>query len=94
MKCYITSRLSLTFTVFIKVSNLINFQFYMFFNFNSQYLLLNVQKEINSLISKMSNIYLEVTIEKKRGTQNFDFVSLKSSFPGQFLGSTNSLRYH
>ena len=32
----------------------------------------------------MSNIYLEVTIEKKRGTQNFDFVSLKSSFPGQF----------
>ena len=42
----------------------------------------------------MSNIHLKVTIEKKRRTQNFDFISLKSSSPGQFLGSSNSGRYH
>ena len=35
----------------------------------------------------MSNIYLKVAFEKKRPTQNFDF-------PGQFLGSSNSRRYH
>ena len=34
----------------------------------------------------MSNIYLKVTIEKKWRTQNFDFLSLKSLFLGQFLG--------
>ena len=39
----------------------------------------------------MSNIYLEVTIEK---TQNFDFLSLESSSQGQLLGSSNSLKYH
>ena len=37
------------------------------------------------LSNGMSNIYLEVTIEKKSHTQNFDFLSLKSSSPGQFL---------
>ena len=42
-------------------------------------------KELNSLISKgMSNIYLKNTIEKKWCTHNFDFLSLKSSSPGQF----------
>ena len=52
-------------------------------------------KEINRLISKtMSNIYLKVTIEKKWRTQNFDPLNLKSSSPGQFLGSSNSCRYH
>ena len=40
----------------------------------------------------MSNIFLEVTIEKKWRTQNFDFLSLKYSSPGQFLGSSNSHR--
>ena len=45
-------------------------------------------KEINRLLSKgMSNIYLKLTIEKKLRTQNFDFLSLKSSPPGQFLGA-------
>ena len=42
----------------------------------------------------MPNIYLEVTIEKKWGTQNFDFLNLRSSSPGQFLGNSNSCRYH
>ena len=42
----------------------------------------------------MSNIYLKVTIEKKWRTQNFDFISSKSSSPGQFLGSSNSSRYY
>ena len=42
----------------------------------------------------MSNIYLKVTIEKKWHSPNFDFKSLKSSSPGQFLGSPNALRYH
>ena len=34
----------------------------------------------------MWDIYLEVTIDKKWYTQNFDFLSLKSSLPGQFWG--------
>ena len=54
-----------------------------------------LRKEINTLLSKgMSNIYLKVTVEKKWRTQSFDFLSLKSSPPGQFLGSSNPLRYH
>ena len=52
-------------------------------------------KEINWLISKgMSNIYLKVTIEKKRCSQNFDFLSLKNVSPGQFLGFSNLCRHH
>ena len=44
-------------------------------------------KELNRLLSKgMPNIYLKVTIEKKRRTQNFDFLSLKSSSSGPFFG--------
>ena len=55
----------------------------------------NSIKEINRLIGKgMSNIYLEVTMEKKWGTQNFYFLSLKSLSPGKFLGSSNSRWYH
>ena len=59
-------------------------------------------KEINRLLKEtsrllvkgMSNIYLKVTIEKKGCTQNFSSLSLKCSSPGQFLGSSNSCRYH
>ena len=52
-------------------------------------------KEINRLISKeISNIYLTVTTEKNRRSQNFTFLSLRNSSPGQFLGSSNSRRYH
>ena len=52
-------------------------------------------KERNRLLSKgISNIYLKITIEKKRRTQNFDSLSLKSSSSGQFLGRPNSHRYH
>ena len=51
-------------------------------------------KETNRLLSTgMSNIYLKVTIEKKWPTQNFDFLSLKSSSSGQLLGSSNWRRY-
>ena len=43
-------------------------------------------KIINKLIGKrMSNIYLKVTIEKNWLSQNFDFLSLKNSSPGQFF---------
>ena len=43
-------------------------------------------KGINRLISKgMSNIYLELVIEKNRFSQNFDFLSLKNLSPNQFL---------
>ena len=42
----------------------------------------------------MSNIYLKVTIEKNRPTQNLNSWSLKSSSSGQFLGNSNSHRYH
>ena len=46
-----------------------------------------LRKEMNRLISKgTSNIYLNVTIEKKWFTQNLDFKSIKRSSPGQFLG--------
>ena len=52
-------------------------------------------KETNSLISKgMSNINLKVTIEKDCYSQNFDFLSLKNLSAGQFLGCSNSHRYH
>ena len=51
--------------------------------------------EINKLISKgMSNIYWKVTIEKNWRSQNFDFLSLKNSSPGQFLESSDSCKYH
>ena len=42
----------------------------------------------------MSNINLKVIIEKNWSSQNFDFLSLKYSPPCQFLGSSNSRRYH
>ena len=46
-------------------------------------------KEINLLISKgILNIHLKVTIEKNWRSQNFDFVSWKKSFPGQFWRTT------
>ena len=52
-------------------------------------------KEINRLISKeMSNIYLNVTLEKNWRSQNFDFLSLKNLSLGQFFVSFNSRRYH
>ena len=43
-------------------------------------------KGINRLISKgMSNIYLQVTIEKNGRSQNIDFLSLKNLSLVQFL---------
>ena len=52
-------------------------------------------KEINKLLCKgMSNIYLKGTIKKNCCSQNFDFQSLKSSPPGQPLGSPNSRGCH
>ena len=45
----------------------------------------------NRLLSKgMSNICLNVTIEKNWQFQNFDLLSLKNLLPGQFSGSSNS----
>ena len=35
----------------------------------------------------MSNIYLQVTIEKNRRSQDFNFLSLKKLSPGQFFGA-------
>ena len=53
-----------------------------------------LSKEKNKLlIKRMLNIYLKVTIEKNWHTQNFEFLSIKSSSPGQFLRSTNWRRY-
>ena len=43
---------------------------------------------MNKLLSNgMSNIYLEVLIEKKCRTKNIDFLSLKSSPPRQLTQS-------
>ena len=50
---------------------------------------------MNRLLSKgMSNINLKVTIEKNGRSQNFDFLRLKNLLPSQYLGSSNSRRYH
>ena len=58
--------------------------------FNSVKEINKLRKEINKLLNKgMSNIYLNVTIEKNWRSQNFDFLSLKNLSPGQFLGSSN-----
>ena len=55
---------------------------------------LNSIKEINRLISKgMSSIYLKVTIEKKRYSQKFGFLSLKHFSLDQYLEGCNSHRY-
>ena len=63
--------------------------------FNSIKEINRLRKEINRLLNKgMSNIYLKVTIEKIWRSQNFDFLGLKNLSPGQFLGSSNSRRYH
>ena len=52
-------------------------------------------KGINRLISKgMSNIYLQVTIEKNGRSQNIDFKKFVSCSVSQFLRSSNSRRYH
>ena len=54
-----------------------------------------LRKEISSLLSKeMSNVYLKVTTGKNWRSQNFDFLSSKNLSTGQFLGSSNSQRYH
>ena len=61
--------------------------------FNSVKEINKLRKEINKLLNKgMSNIYLNVTIEKNWRSQNFDFLSLKNLSPGQFWGSSNSGR--
>ena len=50
-----------------------------------------LRKETCRLLGKgMSNVYLQVTIEKNWRCQNFDFQSLKNLSPGQFFGSSNS----
>ena len=63
--------------------------------FNSITKMKRLRKEINRLLSKrMSNNYLKVTIEKNWRIQNFDFLILKYLSLAQFLGSSNSRRYH
>ena len=63
--------------------------------FNSIKEINRLRKDINRLLGKgMSNIHLKVTIEKNWHAQNFDFLSLKSSPPVQFFGSSNSRRSH
>ena len=46
------------------------------------------KKEINRLLSKMSNVYLKITIEKKCGSQDFHFFSFKNLSPGLFWGAS------
>ena len=63
---------------------------------------LNPIKEINSLIKELnkllikgaSNIHLIIKIEKNWRSQNFDFLRSKNLWPGHFLESSNSYRYH
>ena len=56
-------------------------------------------KEINRLLSKllskgMSNIYLNISIEKNWRSQDFDILNLKHLSPGQFFGNYSSCRYY
>ena len=52
-------------------------------------------KGINRLISTgMSNIYLKVALETNWRPQNFNFLSLKKSTPGQFFGDSLLRRNH
>ena len=61
--------------------------------FNSTKKINRLRKKIGYLSKGMSNIYLKVPIEKNWRSQNFDFLSLKTLSPGQFLGRFNSRRY-
>ena len=49
-------------------------------------------KEISRLliVKTMSYFYLKVTVEKNGRSQNFHFLSLTNSPPGQFLGNSSS----
>ena len=63
--------------------------------FNSIKEINRLRKEINRLLSKeMSNIYLNVNIEKKWQLKTLIFKVKKVQSPGQFFGSFNSHRYH
>ena len=56
--------------------------------FNSIKEIKRLRKEINRLLRKgMPNVYLNVTIEEKWRSQNFDFLILKLFSLGQFLGT-------
>ena len=58
------------------------------FNGYFQWIFFSSIKEMNKLLSNgMSNIYIEVLIEKKCRTKNIDFLSLKSSPPRQLTQS-------
>ena len=58
--------------------------------FNSVIEINRLGTEIYRLLSKeLSNIYLKVTIEKNRRSQDFDFLSLKNLSPGQFWEAPN-----
>ena len=51
--------------------------------------------ELNRLLSKgMSNICLNVTMEKNWRSQTFDFQSLKHFSPCLFVGSSSSRGHH
>ena len=60
-------------------------------SFNSIKEINRLRKDINRLLSKgMSNIYLKLLLRKtfsKKGSQNFDIVSLKNLSPVQFWGA-------
>ena len=60
--------------------------------FNSIKEMSRLRKEINRLLGKwMSNIYLKVTIET---FSKLPFSGSNNLSPGQFLGSSNSRKYH
>ena len=67
------------------------FIYYKFIPVFFEWIFLVVNKTKNRLISKrISNIHLSVTIEENWRPQNFDFLSLKNSSPGHFLGGAST----
>ena len=91
-----------TFYIRLWVGYVIYFEFTPVFLMSFKWMFSSLVKEINRLLKEinrllikgMSNIYLKVTIQKKWRTQNFNFQSIKSLSPGQFLETCNLSRYH
>ena len=60
--------------------------------FNSIKEINRLRKEINRSLNNECQIFILKLLF--RLSENFDFLDLKNLSPGQFLGSSNSGRYH
>ena len=63
------------------------FNLFQIYTYGRLMFLSSINEIIRLFVKVMSNIYFKITIRKKWRSQNFDFLNLKNSSPGQFLGS-------